>query len=783
MVAFSSYPLDARTTCIAISSHQSADQLRDLGAPVALLETHQGIGIWRQERNGPALLQVVNAENVDGFLDQHRNELSPTALYRAKTQSIFDSSYQLTFVDAGYFPVVEAELGQHLARLLERTLSQIRSVDSALAPQRAFARLRVAFRLIAARILHDKGVHGFEDISDPRRALRQVARHYGSPIAIDGSLFEIQQHLDDAAGLIQHSPHLGQVTTEALAFVYENSLVSTETRRILGVHSTPSYLVDYIFNKLRHIVEDLPLESRTVLEPACGHGAFLLGAARLLRELGGATATHAYLRQNLIGIELDEMAFEISKLSLTLADIPNGDGWQIIHGDMFVGDRLEDLARGSNILVANPPFERLGQSSTTKASEVIRRTLPYLRTNAAFGIVVPLSFLDSPADRATRKLVAQHFDITDVTQLPDGVFEFADVETGVIIGRRESSSGVVSFTRVYERDLDDFKARKLPSETPRSLEQTDPAISLKWSSLSTIWRRGRFEPLSAIASVGKGLEFKGNQSGMVSPTPSPGLLPGFVKWKKGQQINTEPPKAWLRLDSDTVRRPGKGLDREAQVILNYAPVSRGPWRINALLDREGHAFTSRFVCVRPTQWHSLSVLWCILNGPLANAFMFERCSKRDNLKLHVNNIPIPAMTREDVRHMEQLAYAYCMSPTPASLADVDSYVLGLYRLDAIERRKLLALFSGYDRPGLPFAFRAFPGVEPAVAPTTDRLLANDRWLLEFAGEFASHWVALDAGSVVAAGKTLAKLKERLARQGKTIEQVFIAKMGAQFAAS
>jgi N-6 DNA Methylase len=74
-------------------------------------------------------------------------------------------------------------------------------------------------------------------------------------------------------------------TTEALAYVYENTLISKETRSALGTHSTPSFLVDYVVGNLADWVNDIPADKRSVYEPACGHAAFLVSAMRLLAEL------------------------------------------------------------------------------------------------------------------------------------------------------------------------------------------------------------------------------------------------------------------------------------------------------------------------------------------------------------------------------------------------------------------------------------------------------------------------------------------------------------------
>ena len=56
--------------------------------------------------------------------------------------------------------------------------------------------------------------------------------------------------LSESARIVSRFSSLALTTTEALAYVYENTLISKETRSALGTHSTPSFLVDYIVGNL-----------------------------------------------------------------------------------------------------------------------------------------------------------------------------------------------------------------------------------------------------------------------------------------------------------------------------------------------------------------------------------------------------------------------------------------------------------------------------------------------------------------------------------------------------
>jgi len=170
-----------------------------------------------------------------------------------------------------------------------------------------------------------------------------------------------------------------------------------------------------------------------------------------------------------------------------------------------------------------------------------------------------------------------------------------------------------------------------------------------------------------------------------------------------------------------------------QVLMNYARVSRGPWRLKALIDREGHAVTSRFMTIRPrTESVPLEFLWGLLNSPLANAFVYAHSMKRDILVGLVRQLPVPPLNQRHVERVSHAAQRYLNAVQPPEgalsaepddeqihdlLLRLDAEVLRLYELPPRYERELLDLFSGWQRPGVPVPFTEyFPSdFEPCVS--------------------------------------------------------------------
>jgi hypothetical protein len=154
------------------------------------------------------------------------------------------------------------------------------------------------------------------------------------------------------------------LSPDTLGRVYERSVAETDARRTRalgktrtlarkthGVFYTPSHVVDYVVERtLGRVLDDQERKGRArVLDPACGSGAFLLGAYRRLldwhlrahvdghreRTARGETALlvrsragelrlrraarSAILQDSIFGVDVDAVAVDVAKLSLLLA--------------------------------------------------------------------------------------------------------------------------------------------------------------------------------------------------------------------------------------------------------------------------------------------------------------------------------------------------------------------------------------------------------------------------------------------------------------------------------
>jgi hypothetical protein len=747
--------------------------LKPVGCPVIAQCHRDHVVFWKQYADQVKFIERVPAGRITSFFQAHREELAPDALYRAKVWGRMDQAWQLDFVDVGLLPVVEQSAGENLRSLLERAVTATKTElgwRKDISDANGQWLLKSVFWLLAAKILQDKGVPGFVrlDFCDLESVYLKLAKHYNRhdprPVQIDGS--RRRDALLVAAEMIQAFGHCGAVTTESLAWVYESALIDRETRQKLGTHSTPTWLVDEIVAKLRPWIEDMPVDDRRVFEPACGHAGFLISAMRLLSELlpdDRTTERKAYLRKRLHGIEIDSFAYEVARLSLTLADVPNDNGWMLENADMFAGDTLRSAVAKASIVLANPPFEKFegrrpARAMHKRADETFRQIVDALPQRGVFGIVMPQAILHSTQGKELRRKLLDEYQISEITLFADKVFNHGEPETAVILGRRvggEKKQGSVLYRRVREEQIARYAKTLEPSSharIPTSLFEAQ-AGSFFVPELEDIWHHLEHRPkLGQFVEGGKGFEHKGKKDPtlpkgtiMESAVEMEGLTKGFAKWTDNQLTHELPKPKWLNLSREAIRARGAikygTVSGKSQIVVNHGRVSRTAWKLQALLDMQGHPAKGRFLI-----WRSLNkniharVLWAICNSPLASAFAYTQSATRDVLGRTLRQLPVFDLGTCDVQALEAAVIAYFQAvkgtrpitrkgdpqpkPHPAQLSlslaghdnasathgeelkhlhwRIDAEVLRLYDLSADEEHRILDLFTGVQRRGVPF---------------------------------------------------------------------------------
>jgi hypothetical protein len=588
------------------------------------------------------------------------------------------------------------------------------------------------------------------NLTDVDAVIETVKTHYRARERVAVASERQKKALESAAREISRFASLSNLTTEAFGYMYENVLVDKKLRSDLGIHATPSYLVDYIVWQLWPWIRQMPEDKRVVLEPACGHAPFLTGALRLLRELfeGEENAFHEYAKKQSIGVETDSFALEIARLSLTMADVPNPNGWNIPKGDIYQGDILSKEAEKAMILLCNPPFEdftpeeqnaykKAGQKLNcfNKTAEMLWRTLPYMPEGSVFGVILPRVFLHKENLAQLRKMIVSDFELSQVCLLPENVFRFAKHRSVLLFGHKmtmrekQKSRDIRCLYRTVDASqLETFKEKYKGRDAQvfQSKFTESRVFDLRVRELDDVWTlcEKNYPRLRSVVKGGQGFSFKGEDSLKGEKTADKnrfaGAVKGYAVFDENIQLHELPEEYWINISSEVIQRPRWGIDAgKPRILMNYARVGSGPWRIKALLDQEGRPVTSAFLAfqIQDENW-SLSSLWAILNSPFANAYMYCNSMERHNLAGTVRRMPIPSCARGTLEELERRVAEYfklmkkkdsefgidIRDKTKHLLLSIDAEVMGLYDLPPKMEKRILDLFQGIQRKGVDFKF-------------------------------------------------------------------------------
>ncbi|MCY4145281.1 MAG: Eco57I restriction-modification methylase domain-containing protein [Chloroflexi bacterium] len=389
----------------------------------------------------------------------------------------------------------------------DRSLEPYGTLERAAREKQIYEKIKDLYR--AADKKYNSGLFHFDSADDSRGAPDKLAMDIYIPDnVLQKIIFALYPPQSRYEFSVIAADILGQVYERFLGKVIEVRSDGQETRAAIeekpevrkagGVYYTPSYIVDYIVdNTLGKLLDGATPEQAArlrVLDPACGSGSFLTGAYQYLLDwhidyyrrhpaqfrnrrretAAGILLTTSEKRRillnNIYGVDLDQSAVEVSKLSLLLKMLENetdatglrdlvepilpdlGDnikwGNSLVGSDFFAGNAWADAdeeellrvktfdwaseagfgeimaAGGFDAVIGNPPYVRQeilgaafkgyakGKFATYAGTAdlytyFIERGVTLLRAGGAFGIIVANKWLRARYGRPLRAWLKQ----------------------------------------------------------------------------------------------------------------------------------------------------------------------------------------------------------------------------------------------------------------------------------------------------------------------------------------------------------------------------------------
>lgn len=221
-----------------------------------------------------------------------------------------------------------------------------------------------------------------------------------------------------------------------------------------GVHYTPRYLVRSIVeNALKSINLDSP--NLTILDPACGSGAFLQEVLKQLREKNYSGQIH------LKGFDISPMAEQTAKF---LLKYENRRQWNNrVNVDIRCQNSLVEDWGENDLILMNPPFisSELIKDADTKqlvndllaelqmkkrpnmAAAFFYRAIQSLKHDGVLGAVLPSSIFVQDQYMPLRDFTRQMMKLETVAQLGNFVFSEALTDTSFLLARKQNDAAYV----------------------------------------------------------------------------------------------------------------------------------------------------------------------------------------------------------------------------------------------------------------------------------------------------------------------------------------------------
>lgn len=753
--AFWDGPASYRTAALGVvrtanneTARETVEATRSLGAPFLVVIDGNEASMWTYTSNGVSQLCSTTASEWQTLLTD-RTKFGPGPIRQLKALQIREDvpSTGLLF-DPRTLYGIQANTQLALDDMLTQFLSHfdgMRVTTGQLSLQTHYEVLfPLVFRLLAGKILIDRGDSRVRtiDADDPRQVVATVEALYSLPAQrLQWTKARVAQ-LASAWLTLRDGLYVRNVAADDLAFVYENTLITPETRKAFGTHSTPYSAADYVIRSLRLPQGNASARLR-VYEPFAGACVFLTAALRRFKELipqsWSVTEVHEHLVNHFVASEIDPFACEIARLALILADYPNHNGWRITREDLFKSGRLAERVSQCDVLLCNPPFEDFEESfSDLSVHKPVVLLDAIVKTPPAFvGVVMPSGFSSHKVYREHIRRICEIYGDVEVVQLPEGVFRRASIGAEILIAQclrdektqRVDAHNETTLRKSVVRRTDWPRFTQTLQTSNSDMTRVNPRTSpgfVALRPLRRVWEYLAESPvLGSVAELHRGLEWNTDQGEASHPRAAPGFRRGLHR--VSESLAQFEVKQAVYLDTRAINLRGGAINyrwASPKIICNAARTSRGPWRLAAAVDSSGLVASQQFFGLWVTEpveaTPSLIELCAILNSPIANAYSYVHDEERRFRVEIMRKIPLPrARISREIDSLVAEYAAACegddgplFSSRPKSaqdlLMEIDALVLKAYDLPPRLERELLRFMGADQRPSRA-DFRSYPG--------------------------------------------------------------------------
>lgn len=453
-IAFSDrYVKDISTSCIAIQEVDNDEEedfyvknAKYMATPVLVVSKYKRVRIWSIASNSQTLIKDEDENLIELYFERNRFEFISDNIIDAKMGirqiTFFEAVGLIDFSRNATCKILSEEFAKGLiaAKNYLKSKKNINAHDMNNITS-------ITMHVISALIINSK-INLHNNIPEIYQLISELSSTYKEYFS-DKLMFKYGKELVKEIYInLNSSINYQSVDHELLGYFYESTLLqlnkkkASNIRKEFGIYYTPKILSQEIASSIP--IENIPINSRRVLDGTCGSGSLLLSACKRLENLiiydMNEVDRHEYLTKMIAGYDLDKFASEVARLSFLLYSLPYGNKWSIKAGDLL---KLNNVEEAPYIIMGNPPYEekRGDKEKKQKATKFLDKYIEWLHEGGYIGIILPETFLQNDRSINQRKKILEGFDILELWSLPGTVFENNCSTIVIIAPKREKVEG------------------------------------------------------------------------------------------------------------------------------------------------------------------------------------------------------------------------------------------------------------------------------------------------------------------------------------------------------